>query len=161
MDCGFLLNCRSRRPERYDWYVAKDIEMPRPPAVAWSLYRIKYILNEWQTRWFTHSGIQHNTVQWNSKDVQKVHITSTFRVEELAMLTVCFMLLSCLAYSPTLKMKAKWSFETLGDFNLTTWWNIPEYRTLHSLRCEHVISKNNKQFRTDMIRLYKLLFQDT
>jgi hypothetical protein len=36
------------------------------------------------------------------------------------------MLVSCLAYSSTLKMEATCSYETLVDFQWTTWHYIPE-----------------------------------
>jgi hypothetical protein len=46
---------------------------------------------------------------------------SIFRVEEYAKLAACFMLVSCLAYSSTLKMEVICSSETLVDFQQTTW----------------------------------------
>jgi hypothetical protein len=42
-----------------------------------------------------------------------------------------FTLVSCSAYSSTLKMDATCSFETSVDFQRTTWRYIPEYRTLY------------------------------
>jgi hypothetical protein len=42
----------------------------------------------------------------------------------------CFMLVSCLAYSMTLKMEATCSSETLVDFQMTMWHCISEDRTL-------------------------------
>jgi hypothetical protein len=49
-----------------------------------------------------------------------------------ALLATCFMLVSCLAYSSTLKMAAKRSSETSVDFQQTAWDYIPDDRTLHS-----------------------------
>jgi hypothetical protein len=57
-----------------------------------------------------------------------------------ALLAVCFMLVSCLGYSPTLKMEAKVSPETSVDFQRTIWRYIPEYRTLHYNGCENLKS---------------------
>jgi hypothetical protein len=47
-----------------------------------------------------------------------------------ALLANCFMLVSCLAYSSTLKMEATCSSEMSVDFQRTIWHYIPEYRTL-------------------------------
>jgi hypothetical protein len=46
-----------------------------------------------------------------------------------ALLAACFMLVSCLAYSSTLKMEKICSSETLVDFHRITWCYIPEHRT--------------------------------
>jgi hypothetical protein len=43
-----------------------------------------------------------------------------------------FTLVSCLAYSSTLKMEATYSSETSVDFRRTTWRYIPEDRTLQN-----------------------------
>jgi hypothetical protein len=47
-----------------------------------------------------------------------------------ALLATCFTLVSCLAYSSTLKMAATCSSETSVDFQRITWRYIPEDRTL-------------------------------
>jgi hypothetical protein len=49
-----------------------------------------------------------------------------------------FMLVSCLAYSSTLKMKATCSSETSVDFQRTTQRYIPEKRTFQGHRCENI-----------------------
>jgi hypothetical protein len=49
--------------------------------------------------------------------------------KRIALLVNCFMLVSCVAYSSALKMEAKWSSETLVDFQQTTLRYIPEDRT--------------------------------
>jgi hypothetical protein len=49
-----------------------------------------------------------------------------------------FMLVSCLAYSSTLNMEAKYSFETSVDFQRTKWRYIPEDRNLHNHRSENL-----------------------
>jgi hypothetical protein len=49
-----------------------------------------------------------------------------------ALLAICFMLVSCLAYSSTLKMVAACSSETSVDFQRIAWYYIPDGRTLHS-----------------------------
>jgi hypothetical protein len=48
----------------------------------------------------------------------------------------CYMLVSCLAYSSTLKNYLICSFETAVDIQRTTWRYIPEDRTLHIYRCK-------------------------
>jgi hypothetical protein len=52
-----------------------------------------------------------------------------------ALLATCFMLVSCLSYSSTLKMEATCSSETSVEFKLTTRRYIPEARTLQTIRC--------------------------
>jgi hypothetical protein len=47
-------------------------------------------------------------------------------------------LVSCLAYSSTLKMEAKCFSETLVDFQRTTRRYIPEDSSLHTHRCENL-----------------------
>jgi hypothetical protein len=51
-----------------------------------------------------------------------------------------FTLVSSLAYSSTLKMKAKCSSETSVDFQRTSRRYIPDDTTLHDLRCENLKS---------------------
>jgi hypothetical protein len=51
-----------------------------------------------------------------------------------------FTLVSCSAYSSTLKMEAIWSSETSVDFQRTTQRYIPEHSTLHNRRCENLKS---------------------
>jgi hypothetical protein len=50
------------------------------------------------------------------------------------------MLVSCLAYSSTLKMEATCSSETLADFQWTTRCYIPDDIILHNHRCEKIQS---------------------
>jgi hypothetical protein len=57
-----------------------------------------------------------------------------------ALLTTCFMLVSCLAYSLALKMEAICSSETSVNFQRTARCYIPEDRTLNNLRFENLIS---------------------
>jgi hypothetical protein len=49
-----------------------------------------------------------------------------------------FTLVSCSAYSSTLKMEAMCSSETSVDFQRTTRRYIPEDSTLHNNRCENL-----------------------
>jgi hypothetical protein len=51
-----------------------------------------------------------------------------------ALFAACFMLVSCLAYSSTLKMEATCSSKTLADFQLTTLWYILKDRRPLDLR---------------------------
>jgi hypothetical protein len=50
------------------------------------------------------------------------------------------MLVSCLTYSPTLKMEATFSSKTSVDFQRTTRRYIPEDSTLHDQSCENLKS---------------------
>jgi hypothetical protein len=53
-----------------------------------------------------------------STDISEERVPSIFRAEKLArnqheaLLATCFMLVSCLTYSPAMKMEAKYSSET-------------------------------------------------
>jgi hypothetical protein len=58
----------------------------------------------------------------------------------VTLLATYFMLVSCVAYSLTLKMETTCSSETLVEFQWTTWRYIPEDRTLHSYRHENLKS---------------------
>jgi hypothetical protein len=78
------------------------------------------------------------------------HVATIFRFEEQAkqeasmnLLATCFILVSCSAYSSTLKMKATSSSETLVHSQRTTRRYITEDRTLHNPRCENVKSYKN------------------
>jgi hypothetical protein len=57
-----------------------------------------------------------------------------------ALTSVCFMLVSCLAYSLTLKMESICSPEMSVGFHLTTWHFIAEEKTLRSHRLENLNS---------------------
>jgi hypothetical protein len=57
-----------------------------------------------------------------------------------------FTLVSCLAYSSSLKMEATCSSETSVDSKLTTWRCIPEGRTLHDHNSENLKSFNCNEF---------------
>jgi hypothetical protein len=50
----------------------------------------------------------------------------------------CFVLISCMANSSSLKMEAIRSSETSVNFHRTTWRYIPEGRSLHNYRCENL-----------------------
>jgi hypothetical protein len=71
-----------------------------------------------------------------STDVSEKHVASIFWVE--AELANFFLLVSCLAYSSTLKMYATCSFEALVDFHRTTWRYIPDNEILHNHPCENL-----------------------
>jgi uncharacterized membrane protein YozB (DUF420 family) len=53
----------------------------------------------------------------------------------MSLLAACFIHVSCLAYSSTLKMEAACSSESWVDFLLTAWRCIPKGRTLHYHGC--------------------------
>jgi hypothetical protein len=59
-------------------------------------------------------------------------VASKRQVAGRALLAACFLLVSCLAYSLTVKMETICSSETSVDFHRTTWRYIPEDRTLRS-----------------------------
>jgi hypothetical protein len=59
-------------------------------------------------------------------------------MEEHAKCATCFILVSCLAYSLTLKMRATCSSEMLVDLHLATWHYIPEDRTLQNNSSLHL-----------------------
>jgi hypothetical protein len=79
-----------------------------------------------------------------SKGFNYAYFTTNIRV----LLAVCFMLVSCLAYSSTLKREVICSSETPVDFQRTTWRYIPKVRTLlnHGLETSNPTSlENNPQ----------------
>jgi hypothetical protein len=61
-------------------------------------------------------------------------------------LAACFMLVSWLAYSSTLKMKATCSPKTSLNFQWTTWPSFPEDRTIHNHCCENLKSYTSNNF---------------
>jgi hypothetical protein len=58
----------------------------------------------------------------------------------VSLLATCCILISCLAYSSTMKMEATCLSETSLDFQRTTRSYIPEDRTLHNHRCDNLTS---------------------
>jgi hypothetical protein len=56
------------------------------------------------------------------------------------MLAACFMLVFCLAYSSTLKMKATYSSKSSFDFQQTTWHFIPEDGTFQCFEMPTFVS---------------------
>jgi hypothetical protein len=61
-------------------------------------------------------------------------------------LAACFMLVSWLAYSSTLKLKVTCSPKTSADFQWTTWPYFPDDRTLHNNCCENLKSYPTNNF---------------
>jgi hypothetical protein len=55
-------------------------------------------------------------------------------------LSACFLLVWCLGYQSTLKQEAMCSSKTMTDFQQTTWYYIPEDRTLCIHCCENLQS---------------------
>jgi hypothetical protein len=70
-------------------------------------------------------------------------------------ISACSMLVSCLAYSSTLKTMVICSSEALADFHQTTWSYISEDTTLHSYCCE---TPKCKKTQYDFASLFSLLF---
>jgi hypothetical protein len=85
-------------------------------------------------------GERQDSVFWYYNTVQSVGGQPTF-----ALVATCFTLVSCLAYSSTLKVEATCSFETSVDFQKTTRPYIPEDGTIHNQRCENLKSYKNKE----------------
>jgi hypothetical protein len=98
------------------------------------------------------SEIQHHVVRGKSNYVPEEHVASIFRVEKNAKqesgLKAGGKLVSCLAYSSILKMKATCSSETSVDFQRTLWCCIPEDKALHG-RC----SENHKPYKCLLVYL--------
>jgi hypothetical protein len=72
--------------------------------------------------------------------LQDTNFRNAVSLAELPTSAAChlfFTLVSCSAYSSTLKMGATCFSETSVDFQRTTRHYIPEYRTLHNHRCEN------------------------
>jgi hypothetical protein len=69
---------------------------------------------------------------------EKCHFQPQRRRINKALLATCSMLVSCLAYSWTLKMYATFSSETSVDFQRTTPHYTPEDIILHDHRCENL-----------------------
>jgi hypothetical protein len=71
------------------------------------------------------SGIQRHAARWKSTDFSKNQSYSS----------IYSMLISCLAYSSTLKMEATCYSEILIDVQPSTQRNIPEEKSLYNHRC--------------------------
>jgi hypothetical protein len=67
-------------------------------------------------------------------------IEASIYTHSRALLDSCLILVSCLAYSSTLKMEVVCSSETLVDFQQTTLRYIPEDCTIYNHRCENLKS---------------------
>jgi hypothetical protein len=72
-----------------------------------------------------------------------------FRVEE-ALLATCFLLVSCLSYSSTLKMEAVHSSEMMVDVCQTAQLYILENNTLHS-HCSENLKFCNRIYQFDLV----------
>jgi hypothetical protein len=82
---------------------------------------------QWWLWRVSSSGIQQrHTACLKLTNVSEEYFASVFRVEEHELLTARFLLVSCLAYSSTLKMEATCSFEMSVDFQRITWRYFPE-----------------------------------
>jgi hypothetical protein len=57
-------------------------------------------------------------------------------------LAACFIPVSYLTYSSTLKIEATYSSETSVEFHRTTWRYIPQDRTVHNDRCGTIKTLN-------------------
>jgi hypothetical protein len=71
---------------------------------------------------------------------------SQTRNQHEALLATCFTLVSCLAYSWTLKMEVICSSETSVDIQWTTWRYIPEGSTLQAYPIFHNICVKSESF---------------
>jgi hypothetical protein len=97
------------------------------------------LLKEWWT-----STTLRRVVLWDITSCSPLkvnqHFGRTWCLHLQALLATCFKLVSCSAYSWTLKMEATCSSETSVDFQRTTHRYIPEHRTLHNHHCENLSS---------------------
>jgi hypothetical protein len=106
---------------------------------------------------YTHSTLQIKSSVFcditplspqKSIEVSDKYIACLLRVEkrsvkQTALLSAWSMLASCLAHSSTLKMETICSSGTSAEFQWTTRFYIPEYRTFHSHCCENLKSNFN------------------
>jgi hypothetical protein len=76
---------------------------------------------------------------WNITPCSPLKVNRRFRGTCLC-LPPSFTLISCLAYSSTLKKEATCTSETSADFQWTALRYIPEDRILHNHRCENLKS---------------------
>jgi hypothetical protein len=74
-----------------------------------------------------------------STDFLEEHISSVFRVEELA---TCYMLVCFFVYCSSLNMEAMFSSEASVEFHRTTLLYNPEDITLHIHPCENTKSNS-------------------
>jgi hypothetical protein len=90
--------------------------------------------------------------RWPSTDVSEERVSSIFRLEgktkqkprnkqavNKTLFSACLILISCLAYSSTLKVEKCYSGTSI-DFQQTTWHYILEDRTLHNHCYENINS---------------------
>jgi hypothetical protein len=70
--------------------------------------------------------------------LQGRRISQARNKDKAAILTACFMLVPCLAYSSTVKMEATCSSETSINFHRNTLHYIPDVRILHNYRYENL-----------------------
>jgi hypothetical protein len=79
----------------------------------------------------------------------KFYIEGKIRMKQAArgvFFSACFVLPSCLAYRWTAKMEVACSFETSMLLHLTVRSYIPEDTTIHSDRCENLMSDPSVHF---------------
>jgi hypothetical protein len=72
--------------------------------------------------------------------LQRRRISQEWNQHEISLLVTCFILVSCLDYSSTLKMEATCSPETSVNCQRTTRCYIPEDRTLYNHSCDNPTS---------------------
>jgi hypothetical protein len=84
------------------------------------------------------SAIWRRVVRWKSTEVSEKHIVSVFRVKVKSyLLSACYKLVSCLAYS-TMKIHRTCSSETSVGIQRTTRRDVPEDRTPANHRWENL-----------------------
>jgi hypothetical protein len=86
--------------------------------------------------WGSHSDAYENSIFWDVIPCSTLNVNGSFGEASpssvsknklsLRLLAHCFMLVSCLAYSSTLKVEAVYSFETSVHFQRTTRRYMPE-----------------------------------
>jgi hypothetical protein len=81
-----------------------------------------------------------SSISWDITQCSPLSVNRRYGVTCSALLATCFRLVSCLAYSSTLKMDATCSSKTSVDFQRTTRCYISENKTLHKGHCSLIMS---------------------
>jgi hypothetical protein len=94
---------------------------------------------------FINSAIINNSIFWDIMPRSSLEVNRRFggayyprprRIRALS--ATCFVLVSCLAYSSTQKMRVICSSETSDVFRQSTWCYVPGDGTLYNHRCENL-----------------------
>jgi hypothetical protein len=84
------------------------------------------------------SGIYHRIVYWKVKDVSEEHVASIFTDKEYTKQELYLLPPSCWFLAWIILWRQRYSSETSVDFQQAIWCYMPEDRTPHNHRCEHL-----------------------